>query len=80
MDMNTTSASRILAFLLWGIVLISCICMESASGRINGCSGECETDAVEIVRSYPAEHSFHRIDLFKPNPVGFAEAWDTLSR
>lgn len=78
--MNTTDASPVQAILFWGIILISCICTGAVSGLISGCKGECASAAVEIVRSYPAEHSFHRIDLANPDPEGFAGVWDTLSR
>lgn len=55
--------------LLFGImILVSFICVGIVADMLSGCSGECASGLVEIVQSYPAEHSFHRIDTANPDP------------
>lgn len=61
-------------FVFWGIIIISFICMVIAANLLVGCTGECSADLVNIVQSYPAEHSYHRIDLNDPG-MSYATFW-----
>lgn len=72
--MKNVSVSNSPGFTFWGIILISLFCMVIVANRLNGCSVDCATDLTEIGQSFPAEHSYHRIDLTSPEQ-SFLPAW-----
>lgn len=73
-EMKNTSVSNSSGFTFWGIILISFFCMVIVSNRPNGDSVDYAMDVTEIAQSYPAEHSYHRIDLTSPEQ-SFLPVW-----